>query len=83
MRPIYIDVPVKINADTAADLQRLHSRVGWKVELHRACREALQDGEQIIDNRTVTELVEIIEAKNRARPAPRSYGPADVASRFD
>ena len=83
MRPIYIDVPVQIDADTAADLQRLHSRVGWKVELHRACREALQGGSQLIDGRTVTKLAEIVEAKNRPRPAPRSYGPADVSSRFD
>ena len=83
MRPIYVDVPVIIDADTAADLQRLHSRIGWTVELHRACREALEGGSQLIDNRTVTELVEIIEAKNRSRPAPGSYDPADVGSRFD
>ena len=83
MRPAYIDVTVQIDADTATDLQRLHRRHGWTPDFHHACREALESGERIIDNETVTRLVDLIEANNRARPAPGSYDPGDVGSRFD
>ena len=83
MRPAYIDVTVQIAADTATDLQRLHSRVGWTPDFHHACREALESGERIIDNETITRLGDLIEANHRARHAPGSYDPADVGSRFD
>ena len=82
MKPIYIDVPVKINAAAVTHLRRLYSIGGWDETLHRACRAALTTANPHIDNETITRLGNEIERLGRVS-ASRSYDPGDVGSRFD
>ena len=66
-RPVYIDVPMRVNGDIVDDLLRLYRTGGWNPDFHNACQEALQEGTLVIDEYTVTRLGDIIEASNRAR----------------
>jgi len=83
MRPIYIDVPVYIDAEALAQLQRIYRSEGWSSTFHQACRAALNHGTTHIDNETITRLGKEIWWRGDPGGAPRSYDPADVGSRFD
>ena len=66
-RPVYIDVPMRVDGDIVDDLLRLYRTGGWNPDFLNACKEALQEGTLVIDEYTVTRLGDIIEASNRAR----------------
>ena len=66
-RPVYIDVPMRVNGDEVDDLLRLYRTGGWNPDFHNACQEALQEGTLVIDEYTVTRLGDIVEASGRAR----------------
>ena len=82
MNPVYINVPVKVNANAVIHLRRLYTIGGDDEVLRRACRSHLANGALHIDNETITRLAQEIERLGRIS-ASRTYDPGDVGSRFD